>query len=90
MTINAFHPDFVKTHMPEFLKGFRTQEANRQSAAAVSSYVTKQRKVKPSHGTLFGISDKVVAVTTPAHMHRPKTINLNRTEYRTYSRAGAK
>jgi hypothetical protein len=86
--INAFHPLFIKTHMPNFLKDFRTHEANRQAAAAVSSYVTKQRKVKPSHGTLFGISDKVTAVTTPAHMHRPKAVNLDRTEYHTYAKAG--
>jgi len=87
--INAFHPDFMKTHMPDFMKDFRTHEANRNAAAAVSSYVTRQRKVKPSHGTVFGISEKVKAVTAPAHMHRPKAVDLNRTEYHTYSKAGA-
>jgi hypothetical protein len=86
--INAFHPDYMKTHMPDFMKDFRTHEANRNAAAAVSSYVTRQRKVKPSHGTVFGISEKVKAVTAPAHMHRPKAVDLNRTEYHTYSKAG--
>jgi len=86
--INAFHPDFIKTHMPDFMKDFRTHEANRQAAAAVSSYVTRKRKTTPSHGTLFGISDKVTTVTTPAHMHRPKSVSLERTEYHTYAKAG--
>jgi hypothetical protein len=89
MTIDAFHPDYMKTHEPNFMKDFRTHEANRQAAAAVSSYVTRQRKVKPSHGTVFGISEKVKAVTAPAHMHRPKAVSLERTEYHTYSKAGA-
>lgn len=88
MTINAFHPDFMKTHMPDFMKDFRTHEANRQAAAAVSSYVAKQRKVKPSHGTVFGISNKVTEVSTPAYMHRPKADLIKRKEYHTYAKAG--
>lgn len=72
MTINAFHPDYIATHYPNFLKDFRTQEANKKAAATLSRYVTKKRQTKPSHGTLFGISEKVKAVTAPAHLHRPK------------------
>lgn len=86
--INAFHPDYIKTHEPNFMKDFRTHEANRNAAAAVSNYVTKKRRTTPSHGTVFGISEKVKAVTAPAHMHRPKAVNLNPTEYHTYSKAG--
>lgn len=79
--INAFHPDYMKTHQPNFMKDFRTADANRQAAEAVSSYVTKRRKVNPKHGTLFGISDKVVAVTAPAHMHRrPTGINSKKNQ----------
>lgn len=86
--INAFHPDYIKTHEPNFMKDFRTHEANRNAAAAVSNYVTKKRRTTPSHGTVFGISEKVKAVTAPAHMHRPKAASLNPTEYHTYSKAG--
>lgn len=86
--INAFHKDYIKVHEPDFMKDFRTHEANRQAAAAVSTYVTRQRKVKPSHGTLFGISDKVTAVTRPAHMNRPRAELLERKEYHTYAKAG--
>jgi len=108
--INAFHPDYMKTHEPDFMKDFRTHEANRQAAEALTKYVARRRKVNPSHGTVFGISDKVTAVTAPAHMHRrptgmksaqPRKMPmkdvkqeladlLKRTEFRTYSRAGAK
>lgn len=66
--INAFHPDYMKTYEPNFMKEFRTHEANRQAAATLSEYVEKTRKKKPSHGTLYGISNKVM----PVHMSRPK------------------
>lgn len=73
MTINAFDPRYMATHEPNFMKDFRTHEANRNAAAAVSNYVTKKRRTTPSHGTVFGISEKVKAVTAPAHMHRRKS-----------------
>jgi len=66
--INAFHPDYMKTHEPNFMKEFRTHEANRQAAASLTNYVEKLRKKKPSHGTLYGISKKVL----PVHATRPK------------------
>jgi hypothetical protein len=56
MTINAFHPDFIKTHMPTFMDAFRTHDARREAAEALSEYVTKKRRIKPSHGQLTGIS----------------------------------
>lgn len=102
--INAFHPDYMKVHQPNFLKEFRTHEANRQAAATLSGYVEKTRKKKPSHGTLYGISNKV----TPAHMSRPKEMmsykkgkamtmieisnelidRLKKKDFHVYSRAG--
>ena len=66
--INAFHPDYIKVHHPNFMKEFRTHEANRQAAATLSEYVEKTRKKKPSHGTLYGISKKVI----PLAHSRPK------------------
>lgn len=56
MTINAFHPDYINTHMPTFMDAFRTHDARREAAEALSQYVTKQRRKKPSHGTITGIS----------------------------------
>lgn len=103
--INAFHPDYMKVHEPNFMKEFRTHEANRQAAATLSGYVEKTRKKKPSHGTLYGISNKV----TPLHMSRPKEMmshkkgremtmieitndlidRLKRKDFHVYSKAGA-
>jgi hypothetical protein len=64
MTINAFHPLFVQTHMPTFMTEFRTADARRQAAESLSGYVTHKRKTKPSHGQLVGIS-KVQRETVP-------------------------
>lgn len=54
--INAFHPLFIQTHMPELLNTFRTHDARRESAETLSGYVTKKRKTTPLHGTVTGIS----------------------------------
>ena len=62
--INCFHPDFVKTHMPEFMTEFRTADARRQAAETLSGYVTETRKAKPSHGIIAGLS-KVQRETIP-------------------------
>lgn len=66
--INAFHPDFVKTHMPEFMAAVRTESKQTTIGQNVSKYVEKKRKTAPSHGTVLGISKKIL----PAHMNRPK------------------
>ena len=49
-TINAFHPDYVKTHDPDLMKHFRTVEANRKAAETLSKRVTALRKENPMHG----------------------------------------
>jgi len=64
MTINAFHPDYIKTYMPTFMDVFRTHDARREAAEALSEYVTNKRRTKPSHGQLTGIS-KVQRETVP-------------------------
>ena len=81
VTINAFHPDYMKTHEPNFMKDFRTHEANRQAAATLTKHVEKVRKSKPSHGTVFGISDKIV-------VGQPKEMMLKPREYHTFAKAG--
>lgn len=87
--INAFHPDYMKVHEPSFMKEFRTFEANRQAAATLSAHVEVKRKTKPSHGTLFGISDKV----SNAHDMKPKQMmkkpSLEPKEFHVYNKAGA-
>lgn len=69
--INAFHPDYMKTHEPDFMKSLRTHEANRQAAQTLTNHVEKVRKTKPTHGTVFGIARKEFHIYQKAGM--PKT-----------------
>lgn len=88
--INAFHPDYVKTYMPGFLTDIRTESRQTKAGQTLSKYVDKTRETNPSHGTLFGISDKITSVTVPAHMHRYKTkmVSTSVTEFHIYQKAG--
>ena len=54
--VNAFHKDFVKTHMPQFLTSVRTDNRQSQAGSSLSKHVTEKRKTVPSHGSLTGIS----------------------------------
>lgn len=66
MTINAFHPDYVKTYAPQFLASFRTVDANKRASMTLSKHVTDVRKAKPMHGFIAGISK---ADTAPREFH---------------------
>jgi hypothetical protein len=79
--INAFHPDYVKTHMPQFMTDVRTSARQEEAGKSVRNYLDKRRETEPSHGTLFGISDKEASMS-------PKEMMLKRTEFHTYSKAG--
>ena len=69
--INAFHPDFVKTHMPEFLSQIRTNEARAKASHTLTTFVEKRRVEKPSHGSVYGISSKPIsAFPKKLVMHR--------------------
>jgi len=88
--INAFHPLFIKTHHPDLMKSFRTQEANRQASETLSGYVSKRRRSKPSYGTVYGISDKVTPQPAASHLHRPRQDMLKIKVFHTYAKAHAK
>lgn len=53
--INAFHPDYIKTHEPKFMDEFRTHEARRSAAETLTKHVEKKRKTNPLHGFVHGI-----------------------------------
>ena len=74
--INAFHPDYVKTYMPEFLNAIRLESKQSAAGQTLSAYVEETRKKKPMHGTLSGVSKTRVS-TKPL-------------EFMYYSRAGTK
>ena len=51
--MNAFHPDFIKTHYPNLMDGHRATQRTSQSMTKV---VAKARKTNPKHGTMLGIT----------------------------------
>lgn len=61
--MNAFHPDFIKTHYPDFMKDHITSS---KGSMAMTQYVEKKRLEKPNHGTIHG-------VTNDPHRLMPKT-----------------
>jgi hypothetical protein len=79
--INAFHPDYVKTHMPQFLTEVRTSARQEEAGKNVRNYLDKRRETEPSHGTFFGMSDKEASMS-------PKEMLLKPTEFHVYQRAG--
>ena len=56
--INAFHPDFMQTYYPNFWKDFNR---NAVISKNTSKAVSKLREKHPTHGTMFGISEKSVS-----------------------------
>ena len=72
--INAFHPDYLKTHEPNFMKSFRTHDANQRAAETLAKHVAKKREVEPTYGYVHGVSK----------------IPLEMRTFHVYSRAGVK
>ena len=70
--INAFHPDYVKTYHPDLMDDFRMLNKNKQRSDSLSKHVDKVREAKPSHGTVFGISETSVSVEPKKMMKRRK------------------
>jgi hypothetical protein len=57
--INAFHPDYAKLYLQDFLKELRELSYKKRASQTLTGYVKRRRKVDPSHGTLHGISKKL-------------------------------
>lgn len=69
--INAFHKDYIKTYHPDLITEMRTESRQTRAGQTLSKYVDKVREAKPTHGTLFGISDNPVSVD-PKQMMKPR------------------
>lgn len=79
MLVNAFHKDYVKTYMPEFLPLIR-KEADAKANGV--KYGTLARSTRESDGT---------AKSSPlSDFPKTKRVSLEVTQFRIYSRAGAK
>jgi hypothetical protein len=77
--MNAFHKDYVKTYMPEFLSGIRSEEAARENGR-VSGARNKATRESTNSG-VFTISDFPKT--------KPVKVSLALKQYFTYSKAGA-
>jgi len=85
--INAFHPDYMKTYHPDFMKDFRTVTANQEERK-----VKEPRKVirKPRASVKIPKQPHIKSKSEQSMtMAEVKAEILKRTNFYTYSRAGA-
>jgi hypothetical protein len=77
MTVNAFHPAYVSTYMPEFMSSIR-KEANAKANGV--KFGTMARATRESDGTTKSspLSD----------FPKTKRVSLEPTEFFTYAKAG--
>jgi len=78
--INAFHPDYVKTHMPNILSSIKAEETQVQNGK-INGAKSKVQRESVNKGA-FTIS------TFPKTKPAKKLIKLEVREYFTFSRAG--
>lgn len=68
--INAFHPDYVKTYMSDFLASIRTSNIKGEAGKSVTTFIEKRRKTNPTHGTFYGLNEGAFDAT-PKQMMKP-------------------
>lgn len=68
--INAFHPDFVQTHMKEFSASIKVQNKHQISSQKMAEYTEELRKTNPNVGTIQGISKPLHVNRAPASVGR--------------------
>lgn len=91
--INAFHPDYCKTHMKDFIASIMVQNKHKKSSHHMAEYTEELRKTNPSLGTIHHMV-KPLHVNRAPEMMRPKKktakemVDLAPREFNVYSRAG--
>lgn len=78
--INAFHPDYVKTYMPEFLSSIRTEETQKANGVR-SGGIAKATREAIDKGA-FTISQ------FPKTKAKVKKVDLKPKDYFTFQKAG--
>ena len=82
--MNAFHPDYVKTHMPDLMKDFRTHAANRE--------VREEKKLKvnrkPLKTVTKSLSVKISKEQDRLNLAHKKAMMLNQKEFHIFNKAG--
>jgi hypothetical protein len=100
--INAFHPDYVKTHMPEFMAHIKQQNKHELSSQSMASLTIKKRtqdKTIPLHVmrapkrkigkdmTMAQVMDEL-AEMKQKKLSTKQRVDLAPKEFNIYSRAG--
>jgi hypothetical protein len=90
--INAFHPDYVKTHMKEFTASIMVQNKHKLSSQHMTEYTEELRKTNPSLGTIHHMVKPLHVMRAPEMMRPKKTtkerVDLAPKEFKVFSRAG--
>jgi hypothetical protein len=90
--INAFHPDYVKTHMKEFTASIMVQNKHKLSSQHMTEYTEELRKTNPSLGTIHHMVKPLHVMRAPEMMRPKKTakerVDLAPREFKVFSRAG--
>lgn len=53
---------------------WRPQNIATKNSASMTDYVEKKRKTNPTHGTVYGMTEKEVSVSPPKRMKKPLPI----------------
>lgn len=77
--INAFHPAYVKTYMPEFLPTIRKEADAKANGVKYGNLARASRE-----------SDGSAKSSPMSDFPKTKRVSLEVTQFRIYSRAGAK
>ena len=77
--MNAFHPKYIETHMPEFLTKIRKEADAKANGLKFGSLARASRE-----------SDGTTKVSPLSDFPKTKRVSLEPLVFRTYSRAGTK
>ena len=77
MTINAFHPDYVSTYMPQFMSAIRSESAAKENGKRSGLIARATRE-----------SDGKAKTSPLSNFPKTNRVSLAPTEFFTYSRAG--
>lgn len=84
MTLNAFHPDYIKTHEPDLLKEFRTHQANREERVEKKLKVNKA----PLKTVTKSLSVKISKEQARLDLERKKQMTIARKDFHIFNKAG--
>lgn len=87
-TINAFHPDYVKTYHPELLTSIKS-EAAAQARGVISGTIGRERKeAKNKFANTTNVERVLAKNERKKELDAKKRKMLERTTFHIYSKAG--